>query len=196
MGRTHVSRATPPPLGLLATGNPTTRVAVGLGNAERQYARTRHNAGALAVARAVQRMGYPVSAGSIPIPGTRSGFVLPSGFMNESGGPVRAAVQRWRPTAAGLLVVHDDMDLPLGEVVAKEGGGHGGHNGLRDLIAALGSGAFQRLRLGIGRPPGRMDPADYVLSSFRPEEAEVVEQMLESASDRILAFVEGRAAQR
>ncbi len=180
------------PLGLLATGNPSTRVVVGLGNAEREYARTRHNAGALAVARAVQRMGYPVSAGAIPVPGTRSGFVLPSGFMNESGGPVRKAVERWRPTASGLLIVHDDMDVPLGEVLEKQGGGHGGHNGLRDVVGALGTGAFARLRLGIGRPPGRMDPADFVLSPFRPEERDAVEQMLEAASDRILAFVEDR----
>lgn len=183
-------RALTPPLGLLATGNAATRVVVGLGNHERAYARTRHNLGALAVARAVERMALVPKPGAIPIPGSRSGFVLPEGFMNDSGGLVRRAVQRWRPTAAGLLVVHDDLDLPLGVVEPKDGGGHGGHNGLRDLIAQLGTGAFRRLRLGIGRPPGRMDPADYVLSSFRADEREVVEQVVEAASDYVLAFVD------
>ena len=177
-------------LGLLATGNPTTRVVVGLGNAEREYQRTRHNLGAMAVARAVEAMGLRPSPGAIPIPASRSGFVLPSGFMNDSGGPVRRAVERWRPTAHGLLIVHDDLDLPLGEVQPKEGGGHGGHNGLRDVVAALGTGAFRRLRLGIGRPPGRMDPADYVLAQFRAEEQEAVDDVLAKAVYLVLAFVE------
>ncbi len=165
---------------------------VGLGNAERAYARTRHNVGAVAVARAIERMGLRASPGAVPIPGSRSGFVLPSGFMNESGGPVRRAVERWRPGTEGLLVVHDDLDVPLGEVVEKEGGGHGGHNGLRDVIATLGTGAFRRLRIGIGRPPGRLDPADFVLAAFRPEERETIEAAVERATDLILAFVERR----
>jgi PTH1 family peptidyl-tRNA hydrolase len=175
---------------MLGTGNATTRVVVGLGNAERGYARSRHNAGAMAVARAAERLGLRPAAGAIPIPGSRSGLVLPSGFMNESGGPVRRAVERWRPTAMGLLVVHDEMDLPFAEVQPKDGGGHGGHNGLRDVMGALGTGAFQRLRIGIGRPPGRMDPADYVLAAFRPEEREALDAAIEQASDFILAFLE------
>ncbi len=179
-----------PPLSLLATGNPTSRVVIGLGNAERTYARTRHNAGAVAVSRAVVRLGLRPEPGMIPIPGTRSGILLPSGFMNESGGPARRAVQRWRPPANGLLVVHDDLDLPLGEVQWKDGGGHGGHNGLRDVVAALGTGAFQRLRIGIGRPPGRMDPADFVLAAFRPEEQELIEPALDQAADAVVAFLE------
>ena len=174
---------------MLAGGNPTTRVVVGLGNHEPAYARTRHNAGAMAVRRAAERLGLQPRAGLVPIPLSRSGLVLPSGFMNESGGPVRRAVERWRPTAEGLLVVHDDLDLPLGTVQAKDGGGHGGHNGLRDVQAALGSGAFQRLRIGIGRPPGRMDPADYVLAPFRPEEREDLERALNEAAEHIVQFL-------
>jgi peptidyl-tRNA hydrolase, PTH1 family len=179
-------------LGLLATGDARARVVVGLGNAERAYARTRHNLGALAVARAVARLGLKPAPGQIPVPAARAAFVLPTGFMNESGPPVRRAVERWRPAAHGLLVVHDDMDLPLGTVWEKEGGGHGGHNGLRDVVATLGTGAFKRLRLGIGRPPGRLDPVDYVLSPFRPGERDAVELMLEEACEAILRFAEAR----
>lgn len=162
---------------------------MGLGNHERQYARTRHNVGAVAVAAAVQALGLTPSPGMSPIPASRSGVVLPSGFMNESGGPVRKAVERWRPRAANLLVVHDDMDVPLGEVAEKDGGGHGGHNGLRDIAAQLGTGTFRRLRIGIGRPPGRMDPADFVLASFRPEEQEAMTAAVQQAKDAILRFL-------
>jgi PTH1 family peptidyl-tRNA hydrolase len=174
---------------LLARGNPSSRVVVGLGNHERQYARTRHNVGARAVALAVERLGLRPLPGLVPVPLSRSGFVLPSGFMNDSGGPVRKAVERWRPTAGGLLIVHDDLELPLGEVREKDGGGHGGHNGLRDVMARLGSGAFQRLRIGIGRPPGRQDAADYVLSTFRSEEKAPIDAAISTAADQIVAFI-------
>jgi peptidyl-tRNA hydrolase, PTH1 family len=174
---------------LLARGNPSSRVVVGLGNHERQYLRTRHNVGARAVALAIERLGLRAMPGLVPVPLSRSGFVLPSGFMNDSGGPVRKAVERWRPTAHGLLIVHDDLDLALGEVRDKDGGGHGGHNGLRDVMALLDSGAFQRLRIGIGRPPGRQDPADYVLSTFRPEEKPPIEAAISEAADQITAFI-------
>ena len=178
---------------MLETGHPTARVVVGLGNAERAYARSRHNVGARVVSEAIERLGLRPRPGLVPIPISRSGFVLPTGFMNESGDTVRRAVERWRPTVAGLLVVHDDLDLALGEVRPKDGGGHGGHNGLRDVIARLGSGDFRRLRIGIGRPPGRMEAADYVLAPFRPEEREAIEGAVAQAVDFVLAFVdEGR----
>src|SRR5260370_30368986 len=127
----------------LITGNPSTRVVVGLGNAERQYQRTRHNLGARAVGEAVARLGLRAVPGLIAVPMTRSGFVLPDGFMNDSGDIVLKAVERWRPTATGLLIVHDDLDLALGEVRERDGGGHGGHNGLRDVMARLGTGPLR-----------------------------------------------------
>jgi peptidyl-tRNA hydrolase, PTH1 family len=173
----------------LATGNLSTRVVVGLGNAERQYLRTRHNLGARAVTEALSRLGLRRTPGMIPIPMTRSGFALPNGFMNDSGQLVLKAVERWRPTAEGLLIVHDDLDLPLGEVRTREGGGHGGHNGLRDIVTRLGTGAFRRLRIGIGRPPGSMDAADYVLATFRPEEREAIDRAIDEAVESILSFV-------
>src|SRR5437764_5542890 len=167
----------------LATGNPSSRVVVGLGNAERQYQRTRHNLGARAVGEAISRLGLRALPGLVPVPVSRSGFVLPVGFMNDSGQIVLKAVERWRPTAEGLLIVHDDLDLPLGEVREREGGGHGGHNGLRDIIQRLGTGDFRRVRIGIGRPPGNMDVADYVLATFRPEEREAVNAAIDRAAD-------------
>ena len=178
----------------LTTGNPTTRVVVGLGNAERRYSRTRHNVGARAVAEAVERLGLRPAEGLVPVPMSRSGFVLPVGFMNDSGQIVLKAIERWRPTAAGLLVVHDDLDLTLGEVRERDGGGHGGHNGLRDIVARLGTGAFQRLRIGIGRPPGGMDPADFVLATFRPEEREAIDRAVEQAVEAIVDFVRAPTA--
>src|SRR5438552_1518130 len=177
----------------LATGNPSSRVVVGLGNAERQYQRTRHNVGARAVEEAVARLGLRPAPGLMPVPMSRSGFVLPVGFMNDSGQIVLKAVERWRPTAAGLLIVHDDLDLALGEVRERDGGGHGGHNGLRDVIARLATASFRRLRIGIGRPPGTMDPADYVLATFRPEERDVINTAVAQAADLIARFVEEAA---
>ena len=180
----------------LATGNPSSRVVVGLGNAERQYQRTRHNLGARAVSEAISRLGLRPAPGLVPLPMSRSGFVLPDGFMNDSGQLVLKGVERWRPSAEGLLVVHDDLDLPLGEVRERDGGGHGGHNGLRDIIKRLGTGAFQRLRIGIGRPPGGMDPADYVLATLRPEEREPIDAAIQQAVEVIVRFVEEPARVR
>jgi peptidyl-tRNA hydrolase, PTH1 family len=120
---------------------------------------------------------------------SRSGFVLPAGFMNDSGQLVLKAVERWRPTADGLLIVHDDLDLAFGEVREREGGGHGGHNGLRDIGVRLGTSGFGRLRLGIGRPPGSMDAAEYVLASFRPDEREAIDAAVDRAADLIVRFM-------
>jgi PTH1 family peptidyl-tRNA hydrolase len=180
------------PSNRLATGNPSTRVVVGLGNAERQYARTRHNVGARAVAEAIARLGLRAQPGLVPIPLSRSGFVLPDGFMNDSGLLVLKAVERWRPTGDGLLVVHDDLDLALGEVREREGGGHGGHNGLRDINLRLGTGAYRRLRIGIGRPPGGVDAADYVLATFRPDERAAIDAAVAEAAASITRFVESQ----
>lgn len=182
------------PSNRLTTGNPSTRVVVGLGNAERTYARTRHNLGARAVAEAMRRLNLKPGPGLAPVPMSRSGFVLPDGFMNDSGQIVLRAVERWRPSSSGLLVVHDELDLPLGEIREREGGGHGGHNGLRDIMQRLGTGSFRRLRIGIGRPPGAMDAADYVLATFRPEEFEAVNAAVDRAADLILQFVRTPAA--
>ena len=156
--------------------------------------RTRHNVGARAVAgsgdtaRACARR-----PGLIPIPMSRSGLVLPDGFMNDSGGSCYKAVERWRPMAEGLLLVHDDMDLALGEVREKEGGGHGGHNGLRDVIARLGSGAFRRLRIGIGRPTAEPTRPTTCWRRFGPKNASRSRTRSTRRPSSSLKFVQNRA---
>lgn len=97
------------------------------------------------------------------LPGAGVVLAVPSGYMNTSGGPVAGLMRYYKSTPERVIVLHDDLDLPEGALRLKRGGGHGGHNGLRDIHKALGTPEFHRVRIGIGRPPGRMDPADYVL---------------------------------
>jgi PTH1 family peptidyl-tRNA hydrolase len=110
--------------------------------------------------------------------------------MNTSGGPVAALAQYFKVPAERVIVVHDELDLPLGALKIKKGGGHGGHNGLRDIQKALGTPEFIRVRLGIGRPPGRMDPAAYVLKPFSSSEKTEVELLQALAIDAAQAVVE------
>lgn len=109
--------------------------------------------------------------------------------MNESGGPVKAALQFWGVPLSQLIVVHDELDIPFGEVRLKRGGGEGGHNGLKSVTSALGTKDYLRVRLGIGRPPGRMDPADYVLRPFSPVERRELPLLLGDAEDAVDALV-------
>ena len=110
--------------------------------------------------------------------------------MNTSGGPVAGLAKYFKVPAERVIVVHDELDLPLGALKIKKGGGHGGHNGLRDLQKALGTPEFVRVRLGIGRPPGRMDPAAYVLKPFSSSEKTEVELLQSLAIDAAQAVVE------
>ena len=113
-----------------------------------------------------------------------------SGYMNTSGGPVAALAKYFKVPAERVIVIHDELDLPLGALKIKKGGGHGGHNGLRDIQKALGTPDFLRLRLGIGRPPGRMDPAAYVLKPFASSEKTEVDLLQSEAIDAAQAVVE------
>jgi PTH1 family peptidyl-tRNA hydrolase len=119
----------------------------------------------------------------------------PNTFMNVSGGPVAALLRFYSLSPSRLIVVHDELDVPFDTVKLKTGGGHGGHNGLRDIIAATGSGDFIRVRVGIGRPPGRQDPADFVLRDFGSTERAVLPNLLADAADAVeLIVAEGLAA--
>lgn len=173
-------------------------LVVGLGNPGDRYARHRHNAGAMALDAAAAELGARFSAHRtraqvaqlrLPPTGTAPGPALvlakPSCYMNESGGPVTALVRFFRVPATRLLVVHDELDLPLGRLRLKRSGGEGGHNGLRSISGALGTRDYCRLRLGIGRPPGRMDPADFVLREFAAAERPDAEVMIAQAGDVI-----------
>lgn len=178
---------------------------VGLGNPEPRYARNRHNVGRMVIdvlaGRAGARLGghrtrarlaearLGVMSGGAP--GPRVILAEPASYMNLSGGPVKALVGFYRvdPTAR-LLVIHDDLDLPAHALRLKRGGGEGGHNGLRSIGRALGTRDYARLRVGIGRPPGRQDPADFVLSDFPARERGELGVTLEQAADAVEAVVE------
>lgn len=171
---------------------------VGLGNPGAKYAGNRHNLGYMVVDRLAEDVGGRFSAhrsraevltGRLGTdagrPGPRVVLAKPQTYMNESGGPVSGLVRFFKVPLDRLLVVHDELDLPFGTVRLKRSGGEGGHNGLKSVSKSLGSRDYCRLRLGIGRPPGRMDPADFVLrdvpAADRPEQALMVEDGADAA---------------
>jgi len=113
----------------------------------------------------------------------------PRAYMNESGGPIVAVSRFYKVPVDRLTVVHDDLDLPFGTLRVKRGGGDGGHNGLRSATAALGSREYARVRFGIGRPPGRQDPADYVLRDFSAAERKDLGYLVDRAADAVEALL-------
>jgi PTH1 family peptidyl-tRNA hydrolase len=113
----------------------------------------------------------------------------PRSYMNESGGPVAALRDFFRVGLERIVVVHDDLDLDFGVVRAKQGGGAGGHNGLRSITKSLGAGDYLRVRLGIGRPPGRMDPADFVLRDFSTAERKELDVVVERGADAVASLL-------
>jgi peptidyl-tRNA hydrolase, PTH1 family len=171
---------------------------VGLGNPEGRYGGTRHNVGADTVRLLADRLnvslrGHKVGAEAADTfdrpGGAPLSLIVPSGYMNTSGGPVQRAAAFYRVPPERLVVVHDDLDLPLARLRLKRGGGTAGHNGLRDVQRRLGTPDFVRVRIGIGRPPGRQDPAAHVLRRFTPKEREDIDVTLEDAADAILLLV-------
>lgn len=168
------------------------RVVVGLRNPGADYEGTRHNVGAEVVERVLERAGTPPGRAPSRISGAiaqtgageeRTLFVLPFTFMNESGRVVRSVLDYYHIDPSDLLVVHDDIDLPFGRLRVQVDGGSGGHNGIRSLEKALGGKEFSRLKVGVGRPPGPQDPADYVLRPFSKAERPEVDLMIEDAAD-------------
>ena len=119
----------------------------------------------------------------------------PNTYMNVSGGPVAALLRFYSLQPAHLIVIHDDLDIPFDTMKIKVGGGHGGHNGLRDIIAAIGTNEFTRIRVGVGRPPGRQSAADFVLHDFTSTERSTLPNLLTDAADAIeLIAAEGVTA--
>jgi PTH1 family peptidyl-tRNA hydrolase len=167
-------------------------LVVGLGNPGARYARTRHNAGFLVLDLLAERVGGTFKAHrsncdvlECRLAGRPVVLARPRSFMNESGGPVVGAARFFKVPVEQITVVHDELDLPFGALRLKRGGGDGGHNGLRSMTAALGSKDYTRVRFGIGRPPGRQDPADYVLREFGSAERKDLGYLIDRAADAV-----------
>lgn len=169
-----------------------TWLVVGLGNPGPGYAANRHNVGQMALAELAARASAPfkshkalatVAEGRITMGGPRLILAKPNSFMNLSGGATAALLKFYSLDVSRLIVLHDELDIPFDSLKLKLGGGHGGHNGLRDIIAATGSGDFTRVRIGIGRPPGRQPAADFVLRDFSSDEKKVLPNLLVDAAD-------------
>jgi len=176
-----------------------TWLVVGLGNPGPKYAGNRHNVGRMVIDTLARRAGSALTThkarahvadvrlGVLPggAPGPRAVLAVPGTYMNLSGGPVSALMRFYDIPAERLLVVHDELDLPPSTLRLKRGGGEGGHNGLRSISSSIGTKDYVRLRVGIGRPPGRMDAADFVLRDFTPTERPELLVTLEEAADAV-----------
>ena len=174
-------------------------LVVGLGNPGREYAGNRHNVGFMVADLLASRVGAKfgrskrahaeVAEGRLGFGGPKLILAKPLTFMNLSGAPVVQLAQFFKVPVENVLAVHDDLDVPYGQVRVKRGGGEGGHNGLRSMSKSLGSKEYARVRFGIGRPPGRQDPADYVLSDFGAAERKELEFLVDRAADVVEAVV-------
>src|SRR5690625_799204 len=175
------------------------QLVVGLGNPGPKYVHTRHNAGADLVYRLAQRENITLKTesrffgetGRATLAGQDVRLLSPSTVMSRSGQAVGPLARFYSIPVEAILVVHDELDLPPGRARFKHGGGHGGHNGLRDLIEKLGSNAFARLRLGIGHPGHASEVVNYVLHKGPPEERSALEQTIEDALDALPAALRG-----
>lgn len=172
------------------------RLVVGLGNPGRKYADTRHNAGFLVVDRLAQRLGAPVDqkqfgaeVGKATFGAVPAILAKPQGYMNLSGQPVASLRGYYKVEADQIVVVHDDLDIPFGDVRVKKGGGHGGHNGLRDMQAKLGTNDFVRVRFGVSRPAPGQDTADYVLGDWSSTERDQLDAIVDRAADAVESVV-------
>lgn len=172
----------------------TTWLVVGLGNPGPDYAGHRHNVGQMAVSQLASDIGATfkshkanalVAEGWVRPGGPKLVIAKPNTFMNLSGGPVANLLKFYGVEPANLIVLHDELDIDFDVIRLKSNGGHGGHNGLRDIIAAIGTNEFNRVRIGIGRPPGRQDAADFVLSNFNSSEREILPHVLAHATDAL-----------
>ena len=177
--------------------SPGTWLVVGLGNPGQTYAGNRHNVGAMVVDVLGARVGgsfrghrsrASVLEGRLGVlpggsPGPRVVLAKPSTYMNESGGPVSGLAQFYKVDVDHIVVVHDELDIPFSVVRLKRGGGEGGHNGLRSITRSAGTKDYLRVRVGIGRPPGRQDPADFVLKDFSAVERKEIELLVAEAAD-------------
>jgi peptidyl-tRNA hydrolase, PTH1 family len=177
------------------------KLLVGLGNPGEGYERTRHNVGFLVADRLARQLGARVSAAKFAAElaegraGTERVWIMkPQTYMNHSGEAVGPALRFWKLGLDDLVVIHDDLELDPFRIQLKVGGGHGGHNGLKSVNAHVGGPDYARVRVGVGRPPPRMDPADYVLGKFAKGEEAELEECLERATEAARLAIELGAA--
>lgn len=170
-------------------------LVVGLGNPGREYASHRHNVGFMAVDELARRVSadafrdkFSAEYARCEIAGEPAILLKPQTYMNRSGDSVQPAMAFFKVAPAELVVLHDELDIPFGEVRLKMGGGHAGHNGLRSIMERVGSGDFGRVRIGIGRPPPgfRGEVADFVLSGFDTSERATVPDLIKKTGDAVL----------
>jgi len=174
----------------------TTYLLIGLGNPGREYRDNRHNIGFMFIDRLIVRLnarGLKVQSKAIvttaPYQDRKLILAKPQTYMNLSGQSIQGLVNFYKLPVENVLVAFDDLDLPFGTVRLRPGGGAGGQKGFASAIEQLGTKDIARLRLGIGRPPGRMDPAAYVLQDFSREEMKVLSEIIDRAADAALTFV-------
>jgi PTH1 family peptidyl-tRNA hydrolase len=166
-------------------------IVVGLGNPGERYAATRHNIGAMVLDHLVSAAGdrwksqrkTRCDVAETRWAGRQVILARPHSYMNESGGPVSALAGFYGVPAEGIVVLHDELDLPFGALRIKAGGGDNGHNGLKSIRRSIGSGDTVRVRIGVGRPPGRQDPADFVLRPFSSTERAELPELIGRAAD-------------
>ncbi|WBB51836.1 aminoacyl-tRNA hydrolase [Verrucosispora sp. WMMA2044] len=174
-------------------------LVVGLGNPGREYAGNRHNVGFMVADLLAGRLGAKfgrhrravaeVAEGRLGLGGPKLVLAKPLTYMNLSGGPVVGLAQFYKVSPGRVIAVHDELDIGYGQVRVKCGGGEGGHNGLRSMSKSLGTKDYVRVRFGIGRPPGRQDPADYVLSDFGTVERKELDFLVDRAADVVESVV-------
>ena len=174
-------------------------LVVGLGNPGPSYAGNRHNVGYLVTDELADRMGGTFRAhksrraevveGRLGIGGPRVVLARARSYMNESGGPVAALASFYKVPVDRIIAVHDELDIPFDTMRVKLGGGDNGHNGLKSMRASLGSGEFYRVRVGIGRPPGRQAPADFVLSDYTAAERKLLPFGVDRAADAVESLI-------
>lgn len=175
-----------------------TWLIVGLGNPGSEYSNNRHNLGQMVLDELASRMGgkfkthkarAQVVEGRLGIGGPRVVLAKPMTYMNVSGGPVAGLSKFFDIAPDHVIAVHDEIDIPFNTVKLKIGGGEGGHNGLRDISKALATKDYLRVRVGVGRPPGRMDTADFVLRDFAAPEKKELPFLLDEAADAVELLV-------
>ena len=176
----------------------STWLVVGLGNPGPDYAANRHNVGQMVLDILADRISATfkshkanasVAEGRIGFGGPKVILAKPGTYMNNSGGPVANLMKFYDVAIQNVIVVHDELDIDAGAVRVKQAGGHAGHNGLRDVIAAADSNDFVRVRVGIGRPPGRQDAADFVLKNFSGDERKELPLLLALSADAVEEIV-------